>query len=177
MADAILAGYRELDYELLALMQMVTPERRVIALMEGALVLERWMKFNIKKQGLIDTRNLTHQTIAQPESSRSVSVGPRNTNYAAIHEYGGIITPKRAKNLAIPLTGTAKNARSPRNFAGELHVQGKALVDASGMAQYALVKSVTIPARPYVRPALDEHGDEAISRIADRLREFAGSAA
>jgi len=47
--------------------------------------------------------------------------------YARIHEYGGVITPVHADALAIPL-------------------------DGGGVA---FVKSVTIPARPYLEPALE----------------------
>ena len=47
--------------------------------------------------------------------------------YARIHEYGGTITPVHANKLAIPL-------------------------DDGGVA---FVDSVTIPPRPYLRPALD----------------------
>lgn len=39
-----------------------------------------------------------------------------NVEYANLHQFGGVITPKRAKFLAIPLTKEAKRAGSPRRF-------------------------------------------------------------
>jgi len=57
--------------------------------------------------------------------------GVRDVNYARIHELGGTIVPVRAKALAIP---------DPDDPGGVL-----------------MVKSVTIPARPYLRPAADKH--------------------
>jgi phage gpG-like protein len=53
--------------------------------------------------------------------------GSVGLNYALIHELGGVIVPKKAKALAIP--------------------------QADGSVR--LVKKVTIPARPYLRPAAD----------------------
>ncbi len=53
--------------------------------------------------------------------------GSTDVRYARIHELGGVIVPVRAKELAIP--------------------------QADGSVRF--VKSVTIPARPYLRPAAD----------------------
>ena len=55
--------------------------------------------------------------------------GSRDVKYALIHELGGTITAKNAPMLAIP--------------------------QADGGV--AFVKSVTVPARPYLRPAADVH--------------------
>lgn len=55
------------------------------------------------------------------------SWGVRDVKYALIHELGGTITAKTAKALAIP--------------------------QEDGSVRFA--KSVTIPARPYLRPAAD----------------------
>lgn len=78
---------------------------------------------------------------------------------AAVHQYGATITPRRAKMLAIPLTAEAQAAGSPRKFPGLLVPVtrgGKGvLVERTGKrgrpkAQYALVRSVKIPARPFL---------------------------
>ncbi len=53
--------------------------------------------------------------------------GSTDVRYALIHELGGVIVPVRAKALSIP--------------------------QADGSVRF--VKSVTIPARPYLRPAAD----------------------
>jgi phage gpG-like protein len=53
--------------------------------------------------------------------------GSQDVRYALIHELGGVIVPVRAAALAIP--------------------------QADGSVRFA--KSVTIPARPYLRPAAD----------------------
>ena len=64
--------------------------------------------------------------------------GVRDVVYALIHELGGTITPKTAKALKIPMPdGT-----------------------------FRFVKSVTIPARPYLRPA----GDKLYPSLGMRIR-------
>ncbi|WP_034157923.1 hypothetical protein [Sphingomonas sp. ERG5] len=64
--------------------------------------------------------------------------GVRDVKYALIHEVGGTIVPKNAKALAIP--------------------------QPDGSVRFA--KSVTIPARPYLRPA----GDKLYPTLAGRIR-------
>ncbi|MEP0406959.1 phage morphogenesis protein [Roseibium sp.] len=63
--------------------------------------------------------------------------GSRDVAYALIHELGGVIKPKSAKALAIPQ-------------------------DDGGVV---FVQSVTIPARPYLRPAADTHYPKLAGRI------------
>lgn len=64
--------------------------------------------------------------------------GSRDVRYALIHELGGTIRPTRAKALAIP--------------------------QPDGSVR--LVRSVTLPARPYLRPAADAE----YPRLAERIR-------
>jgi hypothetical protein len=64
--------------------------------------------------------------------------GVRDVVYALIHEVGGTIVPKNAKALAIPMP--------------------------DGSIRFAA--SVTIPARPYLRPA----GDKLYPTLSDRIR-------
>lgn len=72
-----------------------------------------------------------------------------------LHHFGGVIRPKNAKALAIPLTKAAMNAGSPRGFGGLRLVWPKGkkhgwLVEGSkksSVIHYLLVKSVNVPAR------------------------------
>lgn len=72
--------------------------------------------------------------------------GSTDARYALIHELGGVIVPVRAKALAIP--------------------------QPDGSVR--LVKSVTIPARPYLRPAADAHYPQLAATI---RKAFEGSGA
>jgi phage gpG-like protein len=90
-------------------------------------------------------------------------VGSAGVVYAAIHEFGGTIRPLRAKNLAIPTTKEARKAGSPRSMTDLKWIPGNGrvsyLVNDDGV-QYVLVKSVQIPARPYLRPAYKDNKDK-----------------
>lgn len=66
--------------------------------------------------------------------------GSTDVRYALIHELGGVIVPVRAKALAIP--------------------------QPDGSVRF--VKSVTIPARPYLRPA----ADALYPQLAGNIRAF-----
>lgn len=116
-----------------------------------------------------------------------------NLEYARIHQEGGVITPKRAKFLAIPVTRAAFYAGSPRRFKEPLvAVMGKrggvlklkALPVGKNkkqytsdnkwlgkdLVQYILVKSVTIPARPFVGVSAEALND-VILTFADWAQE------
>lgn len=108
------------------------------AVMAAARLGERFIKDNIRDQKLIDTSNLVNSVSAQLDTiSNTVataSVGPRGVVYARIHEYGGVIKAKNAPYMVFQTSDGAWHS----------------------------VKSVKIPARPYLRPAFDEHGDDML---------------
>lgn len=92
-------------------------------------------------------------SIAIAEFARPVGTGVAGTwgsqdvRYALIHELGGVIVPVRAKALAIP--------------------------QADGSVRF--VKSVTIPARPYLRPAADAHYPQLAANIRKAFEASGGS--
>jgi len=100
--------------------------------------------------------------------------------YAPVHQYGAIIRPKKGKYLTIPLTKAAKRAGSPRNYRGQLSPRisrrtGKGVLvdDATDEAQYALVKEVKVPARPFLgfsAVLIDRIG----RMVADRITQQVG---
>lgn len=81
---------------------------------------------------------------------------------ANVHQFGATIRPKSARRLAIPLTRDAKRVPRPREFPRPLFVVGTVsatayLAESLGKGRrarivfhYALVKEVTVPARPFV---------------------------
>jgi phage gpG-like protein len=79
------------------------------------------------RQGRLEA-SINIAEIAKVDGSGVVGTwGSTDVRYALIHELGGVIVPVRAKALAIP--------------------------QADGSVRF--VKSVTIPPRPYLRPAAD----------------------
>lgn len=146
----------------------------VNAAMAGALPVQNAAKEKAPARTSNLRRSIHSEVAAQDESYAEVVVGT-DVEYATIHEFGGTITPKNAKYLAIPLTDAARAAITPLNFPGRLRpiMRGGSgvLVDQAGEAQYALRKSVSIPARPYLRPALDENADAARDAMGQALKQ------
>ena len=104
-----------------------------------------------------------------PEMSLSAGgrFGGNDVRYARIHELGGTIRPKRAKSLAIPLpaarTGAGVSGRpGPRDFPDLQFMPSKnprnvgILATPAGVPMFVLRRSVTIPARPYLKPSMDQ---------------------
>lgn len=172
--DALIRKFRSLS----AGVQGVSLARAAQA---GSLPILNGARDNIKDKGLIRTRTLSrslHTEVSMEGSTRAVAETGTNVEHAAIHEFGGTIKPKTSKYLAIPV-GTYKD--SPRNHprlkirktgAGNL-----VLVSANGTVQYVLKSSVTIPARPYLRPAFDEHQAEAIDDTGKAFKKLVEKAA
>lgn len=110
--------------------------------------------------------------------------GVKDVAYARIHELGGTIVPKRAKFLTIPISDEAKRAGRARAMSNLAYVQSikgqPMLVDQhSGEVHWLLVKSVTIKAQPYLRPAGDMHYPslgEAIREAYDKAGAMTGGA-
>lgn len=144
----IVAGTKQLSERIQKMLKLVDGKDLVDCLMAGGMVVERRMKENVTKQNLIDTGNLKASISAEPEGSGAVTIGPRNVIYAAIHEFGGVIRAVKAKALRF------------RTEDGAWHT----------------VKAVTIPARPYARPALDEHVQEVEEAIATAINKKIGAA-
>ena len=88
--------------------------------------------------------------------------------YAAIQDQGGVITPKRARNLAIPLDGIPRGM-GPREYGAPLHyvpsAKGGYLADAKGRPRFLLRKRVTITGAGFVALAL--------ARLEERLPAIA----
>lgn len=155
------------------------------ALLTAALPIESQAKANIEGHELIDTGTLLRSIgieVMEANGDRvTVAVGT-NLVYAAIHEYGGEIRARNGRFLAIPLTDEAKGVPggSPRNFPRDLspivHGDRGVLRDDAGIAQYALVTHVAIPARPYLRPAFDEKKHEAVEDFAAALQTLINQA-
>lgn len=145
-------SYEGLDEAIKGLESMSNPvERKKIgtqALLAGGLTIEKHAKLNADKHKLRKTGNLINSisTVAHIfESDPVVTVGTRGIVYAAIHEFGGVIRAKRAKFLSW-------------------------IDEKTGERRFA--KSVTIPARPYLRPAVDEHKDEIGKEITATLEDL-----
>ena len=129
------------DKEIRRKLAQVETAVRVEATKKGlhalALFLIGHIKVNIVNRKLVDTGNLLgsvqEDELVVFSDGGYVMFGP-HTVYAAIHEFGGVILP----------------------------TNGPYLVFKGKDGNWVMTKSVHMPARPYIRPALDEHGKEAL---------------
>lgn len=124
------------------------------------------------------TSNLVDQRLA-------VRVGT-NVEYARIHEFGGIISPKTRKYLTIPIGPTRKISRTAK-FQRASEIQGAFFVRRRGKSPLIAVKKgktiqplfvlkerVVIRARPYLRPSLYETRQSSQAIIAASIRRRVG---
>lgn len=181
MAEEIVVGQAELIAKFRRMGGAVRGRTLANTLMSGLTVIGNAAKANVKSQGLIRTRTLSrsiHEEITMQNEERAEGQVGTNLEYAAIHEYGGVIKPKTSRHLAIPVgiyTG------SPRSH-GDLKLRKTAngnlvMVDGGGAVQYVLKKSVEIPARPFMRPAFDEKKNEVQETMAGSFRTLIMKAA
>lgn len=141
----------------------------------GGTVVVDAAKDNIKKQGLIRTRHLSrsvHLEVAESTNEHAAVDAGTDVEYAALHEFGGTVQAKSSKYLAIPV-GSYRG--SPRKH-GDLKVRktgggNLVMVDEAGVVQYVLKKSITVPAKPYMRPAADENHEKVTSAMADAWQQ------
>lgn len=101
-----------------------------------------------------------------------------NLIYAGLHQFGGMVRPKKGKFLAIPATKEASRAGGARRFRRPLHPiinrrgTGGVLLDENDVVQYYLTKEVKVPARPFLgfsKAVIGEIG-ELLSEVA--MRQF-----
>ena len=119
-------------------------------------------------------------------SSYNDQYGKVGTNviYAAIHQFGGTIRPRKKKALAIPLTKEAAAIGSPRFFPRKLKLiwekgakQGflyEFQLGKKPVAQYVLVHQVTIPARPFLGVSdgdRQEIGNRLVAKITAQAKQ------
>ena len=124
-----------------------TGEQLVKALLAGGHVLAAYAEINANKVFSSKAlNNLAGSIIVVVDKAErtnaSVNVGP-TVIYGRIQELGGVIKPVIAKMLS--------------------------WIGDSGERIFA--NSVTLPPRPYLRPAVDEHMDEIVDAIAYQLKQ------
>lgn len=143
MADNVIV----LENRFAALRKSIGGDDLMQACEAGGLVIKANAMINASRghPGLaIDSGDLTNSiTVEKAEktaTSASVNIGPAMI-YAAIHEFGGVIRARAARGLHFIVNG-----------------------------QHRVAQAVVIPARPYLRPAVDEHLPEIQTAIEASLR-------
>lgn len=181
MGEDLVIGDEKLIAKFRDLREAVQGKTLVNIALAGGTVVVNAAKGNIQEQGLMRTRHLsTHidQGVVESTQERAVVEIGTNVEYAAIHEFGGTITAKKGKYLAIPV-GTRRGSPSKHS---DLRLRKTAggnlvMVDGAGVVQYLLKTSVVIPARPWLRPAADETHSEVSQTMSTAFAKAVNQAA
>ena len=166
------------------ILETTLPRRAKQIITTAAVELESETQANQRKAGLHRrTGSLFNRTSARAkfglstlESEIELTV---DVPYARVHEYGATITPKRSRYLTIPLDAAKTGAgvmRAPARAWPNTHVRrsrsGKLIIfGAQGQPLFLLVNRVTIPARPYVAPAIVKIRKSLRADLAGMLRD------
>lgn len=148
MSDAIslqVINLEEFKGQLVALGEKVRGQNLVTALKAGALLVQNAAKEKCPARTRTLSRSIHIEVASSEGDNVEVDIGT-DVVYAAIQEFGGVITPKRAKMLH--------------------WTEG-------GLDIFAHM--VTIPAHPYLRPAMDENKDAIQAEVAATLRQLLGA--
>ena len=137
-----------------AIRGVVTGAALKSAVMAGGKTLENYAKINVEKTfsgkstGGAGLGGSIQMVVSKAaETKVEVDVGP-TVIYGRIHEFGGIIRPVTAKFLHFIIDGIE-----------------------------IFTKLVQIPARPYLRPAFDEHKDEIVDAMMHQVKKAIEQAA
>lgn len=142
---------------------------RAALLIESHAVLFVTKKLNRNSKGFLRER-IGHKVVSNTE----IRVGVFGVPYARIHEKGGVIVPKTAKSLAIPIHSSVEGKRA-KNVPGLFRPKGSDMLfqkqpNGDILALFVLRKSVTIPARPYLKPAIGIARQRIIELVVSDLR-------
>jgi HK97 gp10 family phage protein len=115
--------------------------RTMDALEAGGQIIVAYAQDNIRNKLNKHPTGFMVNNVGLRRNGKVVEAGVFGVIYAKIHEFGGIIKARSAKFLRFQVEG-----------------------------QWVMTKSVHMPARPYLRPAVDNHMPEIKDAIADGLR-------
>ena len=137
-----------------AIRGIVTGAALKSAVMAGGQTLENYAKINVEKTfsgkstGGAGLGGSIQMVVSKAaETKVEVDVGP-TVIYGRIHEFGGIVRPVTAKFLHFIIDGIE-----------------------------IFTKLVQIPARPYLRPAFDEHKNEIVDAMMHQVKKAIEQAA
>lgn len=157
--------------------------------MRALTILEAQIKQNIRKDAGLHVRtgallNSVYKKVTIQGGAVIGEVGTQGVPYARIHEMGGTIFPVNKKFLAIPAEDNRNADGSPKLTTADLMgayakqtfihngiiflatQQGKGKnMSSVSTPMFYLKKSVTIPQRPYIQPAIAAKQDEIMKNF------------
>ncbi len=139
MSSSVIKGQKELVAKFKRLDQGLQGQACESAVLSGLLVIQNAAIEKVPVRKHILQRSI-HSEITSSSGSKVLGQCGTDLEYAAIQEFGGQIDAKKAPFLAFQVNGN-----------------------------WVRVKSVRIPAQPYMRPAYDENKDQARDEVGAAL--------
>lgn len=137
-AEPIVIGLKELSDDLDRLSEDSRHDVLMAALEAGARTIQIYAQENARQKLNKHPLGFLTNSIGVRKAGNVWEVGVFGVIYAKIHEFGGVITPRTKKFLS--------------------------WIDPDS-GRRIFTKQAVIPARPYLRPAVDEHRDEIHANI------------
>lgn len=122
---------------------------------------------------LIDRGNLFRSITRRGTASAAIV---ESSDYrAAIHHFGGVIVPKRAKYLTLPIAPEAQGKRAGDVPSDETWFRrtddGKLFLMQGNTTLFLLLKSVTMPSRPFMDITAANDRDELNAIVRDHATD------
>ena len=156
--------FRDLNRDINAAQKLFIFKASLLVQAEAKKNVAKTVNKDVKIKGLSRTGNLLNSIqfdIKRMKSGFTSVIGPREVPYAAIQEFGGIIRPRKAKRLWIPLTRRAQRLGPSKNKNNGLE-WGR---------DFVLARRAVRKAKPYMGPALDQNINKILNLLGDALAE------
>lgn len=170
----------EIRAQLKAMQKSISQQmRRALTTLEAEIVQNVRSKsgLHVRTGALLNSIGGSKKVTVNSDGSVTGQIGSVGIPYAAIHEFGGTVKAVNKQYLAIPTEENRRNDGSPIVTTDALRAMQKlglsfidkgvifqktSKEDQTPIAMFILKKSVDIPARPYLRPALAAKQDQIL---------------
>jgi len=156
---------------------------RALTLLEAAIVRNIRDNFNVMSGRMLGSVGKSKKVKEDADGIIVGEIGLKGVPYASIREFGGVIKPKNALALTIPTEENMRRDGLPKLTAQEIMKSGRGFIHNGIMfqkkfkvekgkslkeevtAMFILKKSVTVPARPYLRPAIAQTQEQILKNF------------
>jgi hypothetical protein len=156
---------------------------RALTLLEAAILRNIRDNFNVMSGRMLGSVGKSKKVREESDGVIVGEIGLKGVPYAAIKEFGGIIKPKNALALTIPTEENMRRDGQAKLTAQEIMKSGRGFIRDGIMFQkkfkvgkgkstkeeitpmFILKKSVVIPAKPFIRPAIAQTQDQILKNF------------
>jgi phage gpG-like protein len=156
--------FEEINKELNAAQKLFIIRTSMMLVNEAKKNISKSVNKDVKIKGLSRTGALLNSIrfeLKQKKNGFSSVIGS-DVKYAAMQEFGGLILPKRAKKLFIPISRKGQREGPSRNSQKSDLVWGK---------DFVLARRAKRKPKPYLYPAFEDNIDKIVNILAESVSE------